>query len=716
MSFFNLFSKKDTEQESIAMDSDENEFRKKFAMFVQSKSGNAKLRAALEKWDRENGKKMDDPDFITEEEKQKILKDLIPRPLSSATFKVTKPQGNGDGIFPADSRAFAMDDGGMTNGPGVSNIPLNSPEAKNIFAPLPGAVGKGMKPMGMSGGGCPPQGKGIGKHDPIDSSGIAMLTDPLNRFPINPRVLKHFQSRMWITFSANAIIATHEIVNLCCSMPGEDAIAHGYKVICASNDHQKTEAAKQQHDAEEVRFHQQIKVAADKMGMNEACAKLNYYKKVYGVGIAIPRVKFKADAKSPSDSSGNTPYSYADPYNPAMIEPGSYKGFAIVDPIWITYDFDPEEFMDPISPHFQVPTWINTHNRRIHHTWCIRVLNSEVPDILKPSYYYAGLSLTQKLYERVWCADKLANEAPLLAMTKRLLIADGNLEQMIGDPRHTNIFFKAINYFRDNFSIFVKKPSANVTQLDTSLADLVPLTSYQYQLVSSIAQIPVTKLFKNVPTGLQSTGDYEWNDYAQTLQGIQEKDYTPMLRMHYELYLHSFYPDRKDLKLDIEWAPIDIPKEREQIQMGSQAAQSVSNLAGQGIIMVREARKMLRSLSNPMFQYIEADMPELLSKLEKNKDPEESMKLQQKMAMMQQGGGMPGGGGPNTEQPQGGGAPQGQPGAGQPQVDPSIAANDKAFKDALTSVIGEEKARKILNGGDADSVLKEGSGSAENKG
>ena len=687
-----MFGKAEDSAEPEEKNSGDDEFKRKFYAFCASKKNNEKLRAALEAFEKANGH-CDDPDFITDEEKKRIMKDLIPRPLSSISFK-RKDDGSTSDIFPADSKAIAMDNCGCgdgTNGPGVTNIPVSPGSNPNVYGPLPGAIGKGMKPMGP----------GIGKHDPVDNTGFSMLTDPLNRFPINPRILKHFQSRMWITFSANAIIATHEVVNLCCSMPGKDAIAHGYKVICASDDHQKTQEAQKQHNANEVRFHHQIKVAADKMGMNDICAKLNYYKKVYGVGIAIPRVKFKADAKSPSDSSGNTPYSYADPYNPAMIEPGSYKGFAVVDPIWITYDFNTEEFLDPISPSFQVPTWINTHNRRIHHTWCIRVLNSEVPDILKPSYYYAGLSLTQMLYERVWCADKLANEAPLLAMTKRLLIADGNLEQMIGDPRHTNIFFKAINYFRDNFSIFVKKPSMKVTQLDTSLEDLAPLTSYQYQLVSGIAQIPVTKLFKNVPTGLQSTGEYEWDDYAQTLMEIQVRDYTPLLRKHFELYCASYYPERKDLKLDIEWEPIDIPKMKEQVQMMSQMSQSIGSLVSQGLIDVSEGRTILRASSNPLFQYISPTVPEILQKLEEQKDPEKAMQLQQKMAMAQNGGGnmpgMPPMGGPAGAPPVGAeGTAQAVETAEENQVDPVVAENDKAFKDALKEVVGEEAAKKFL--------------------
>ena len=42
--------------------------------------------------------------------KKKIINDLIPRPLSSVSFRTRKEDESG--IFPADSRAIAMDDGG----------------------------------------------------------------------------------------------------------------------------------------------------------------------------------------------------------------------------------------------------------------------------------------------------------------------------------------------------------------------------------------------------------------------------------------------------------------------------------------------------------------------------------------------------------------------------------------------------------------------------
>lgn len=611
-----------------------------------------------------------DPDFMSEEEQAKAIKALIPRTVNS--FREVAKRGESIFPTPVDMVKPGVPTMDGVNGPGVHNVPIgNCSSGCKQGVGLPGAVGKGCTKAGVY----PPKN---GRMDAVTNGGMNMMQDPLMRFPINPRVLKHFQSRIWITYSGCAIISTHELVNRACAIPAEDAIAHGYKVVCTSHTHEHDDS----HDANEARFLYDIKIAADKMGLNEACVQLNYKKKVFGVGIAIPRVKFRKDAKSPTDKTGQTPYSYADEYDPKMIEPGSFRGFAVVDPHWLTYEFDEESANDPVSPYFFIPTWVQTRSQKYHRSWMIRVINSEVPDLLKPTYYFGGLSLTQMIYERVWCADKLANEAPLLAMTKRLLIADGNLEQLIGDPRHTNIFFKAINYFRDNFSIFVKKPSSNVTQLDTSLADLTPLTMSQYQLVAAIAQIPVTKLLKNVPSGLQATGQYEWDDYAQSLKAIQTNDYTPLCRMFYELYVASNYPERSDISLDIEWNPIDVPKEAEVTQMSSQSSQFVSTLIGNGVITVAEARTMLRRTNLPSFQSLAPEVPELLKKLEDAKDPEKQAQMQQQM----QGGGGLGG------MPGAAGNPQGEEQQGQEEeaIDPTIIENDKVFKNALRTVIGEK--------------------------
>ena len=595
-----------------------------------------------------------DENSMTDDEYTNAIDQLFPVRLTDF-YKAVQ-----DGVDPfpiktdmVDMSVPTMDD--ITGGKGEGDSSKPSVLPRNINGKIPGAVPRSARR-------CYPPRQGI--HAGLEGGGFAMLPDPLLRFPINPRVLKHFQSRIWITYTGCAIIATHEFVNRACMIPAEDAIAHGYKVTCASTKHEHDK----EHDAAEEDFLKEIKKAADKMGLNEACVRLNYKKKVFGVGIAIPWVEFREDYRSPSDTTGATPYSYADPYDPKAVKPGSFLGFAVVDPHWLTYQWDKLSRTDPSYPHFLTPTWIKVADKRIHRSWVIRCVNSELPDIFKPVYLYGGLSLTQMIYERVWAADKLANEAPLLAMTKRLLIADGNLEQLQSDPARTNKFFNAINFFRDNFSIFVKKPSSNVTQLDTNLSELTPLTMSQYQLVAAIAQIPVTKLLKNVPSGLQATGQYEWDDYAQSLKAIQNNDYTPLCKMFYELYCASNYPDKDDLRLDIEWNPIDVPKESEVAQMSSQTAQFVAHLINTGLIDIAEGRSMLRKTNLPAFQTIPTDIPEILTKIEEAKDPSA------------QQGGMPGMGGG-----MGGDMGGGMPGQGQqpPELPPDVQKNDEVFKSVM---------------------------------
>lgn len=628
-----------------------------------------------------------DPNEMTDKEYTEAIDQLFPVRLSD----FEKLLESGVDPFPVKTDAVdpsvpTMDDinggngdGGSANGGGTRAI------APRGTGKLAGAVPAAAKRY------YPPRN---GYYAGLEGGGFSMLPDPLLRFPINPRVLKHFQSRIWITYTGCAIIATHELVNRACMIPAEDAIAHGYKVVCSSAKHTHDN----EHDAEEAKFLDDIKKAADKMGLNEACVRLNYKKKVFGVGIAIPWVTFKKDYKSPTDKTGATPYSYADAYDPRAVEPGSFKGFAVVDPHWLTYQWDQTSRTDPTSPFFLAPTWIKIKDKRIHRSWVVRVINSELPDIFKPVYLYGGLSLTQMIYERVWAADKLANEAPLLAMTKRLLVIDGNLEQMQSDAARTNKMFNTVNYFRDNFSLFVKRPTSNVTQLDTNLSELTPLTMSQYQLVAAIAQIPVTKLLKNVPTGLQATGQYEWDDYAQALKTIQSNDYTPLCKMFFELYVASNYPSRTDIRLDIEWNPIDVPKESEIAQMSSQAAQTVAHLLNTGIIDVAEARAMLRKTNYPMFQTIPTEVPDILKKIEEAKDPAKAMNG---------GMGMPTGG--EMPPPNGGDTPPPQ------ELPPDVKQNDDIFKQVMKQFLIKRGDIQEDNAEQADNGESEGEPEAQAK-
>lgn len=486
---------------------------------------------------------------------------------------------------------------------------------------------------------------------------------------INPRILRHFVSRAFIGYPACTILGTHEFINPCCAMPGEDAIAPGYTVECVSDVHKQND----EHIMAETLWRTKLLDVAEKMGMNTSCTKLSFHTRLYGIGVAVPRVRLK---------EGHT---MEEPYDVNLIEPGSYRGFSIVDPQRYTWDMSEDSLYDPLSEYYMAPEFIRLYNndQRIHRSWLVVSIFKEVGDDLKGTYMWGGVPLSQMLYERVFCADKLANEIVALAMSKRTVVKDGNMKAMIAEPGKTNHFIERWNGFRNNSCIAFKEPGEQIQQLETSLADLQPLSAQQYQYAAAIAGIPVTKLLKNVPSGLQATGQYEQDEYEQTLKGIQVQCFKPLLEKHFDLYIASEYPDRKDLDVVVRFNPITLPKVTEVSQMAQARAGMVNSLLQSNTITVTEARAILKEGDSPVFSMLENKTPELLTKIESMKDPEKQQEMQmkaQQAAMGGMGGGMPG---------MGGAAPGAGGQGGQPE-NPEFTQNKDIFQQAIQEVEGGE--------------------------
>ncbi|HEK2694361.1 TPA: DUF1073 domain-containing protein, partial [Proteus mirabilis] len=126
----------------------------------------------------------------------------------------------------------------------------------------------------------------------------------------------------------------------------------------------------------------------------------------------------------------------------------------------------------------------------------------------KPMYNYFGVSVPERIYERVYASERTANEAPQLAMTKRLLTMG------IADPESADkdLIRENMLYFmemRDNYGVQMTGSEDTVQQFDTSLADLDATIMTQYQLVASASNVPATKLLGTTPKGFNSTGEYE---------------------------------------------------------------------------------------------------------------------------------------------------------------------------------------------------------------
>lgn len=410
-----------------------------------------------------------------------------------------------------------------------------------------------------------------------------------------PQFMVPFFDHGFIGWQACAFLAQNPYIKKACEIPAREAVAVGYELHYSVGD--KDEDPSTDDKAEQEVLDELQYLTDKKMKMLDLVRDANVFKKMYGQIIAVPC--FSTDMKKAMEK----------PYNPKAIRPNTYLGMKLVQPFWVTYQLTSEQVMNPASSGFYDPEfYVINGGQKIHKSWVRKLVTGALPDILKPVYYYGGIPLTQQIYERVYCAEKTANEAPKLALTKRLLIIDGNVNNLTANPESAYKTMKGVAELRDNMGFMVKNPNSTVNQIDTSLADFDALIMTQFQLVAAIAEMPVTKLMKTQLKGLANTGDYETKDYNSTLKEIQENDFNVLLEFHYELLCLS--EKGKNLKLEVVWNEIDTPTALEQAQVESQNAQTDATYIGAGVIDAEELRTILRTNEDGRYRNLPEEMPE----------------------------------------------------------------------------------------------------------
>jgi phage-related protein (TIGR01555 family) len=378
---------------------------------------------------------------------------------------------------------------------------------------------------------------------------------------ISETLLNWFGSLGFIGYQLCAIISQHWLIDKACTIPGKDAIRNGYSITV--------------NDGKEIDLDQIEKIKQYDCDFNiaENCIQFVRMSRIFGIRIAM----FVVETDDPIEY-------YANPFNIDGIMPGSYKGISQIDPYWITPELDIESSADPSSMHFYEPTWWRVKGMRVHRSHLVINIPFELPDILKPSYMYGGISLVQKIYERVYAAERTANEAPLLAMTKRTGVLKVDMDQVMANQGGVEERIQNWILFRDNYGEKLIGTNEDYSQLDTSLADLDAVIMTQYQIVSGISNIPISKLLGITLKGFNSSGDYEEKSYHEEIKSIQTNELSKLIKRHHDLVMKSYIDTKGETSITITWNPLSMPSDEELANLNKLKAETASLLASVGAI------------------------------------------------------------------------------------------------------------------------------------
>ena len=420
----------------------------------------------------------------------------------------------------------------------------------------------------------------------------------------NPNVVPESQmfwyaAQSFIGYQLAAMMSQHWLINKACTMPARDAIRNGYEVTV--------------NDGTDVdpKILDEIRRADVRYNLNRNLREFVRLGRVFGIRVAMFQVE------------SSDPQYYINPFNPDGIKPGSYKGISQIDPYWITPQLSDRAAGNPSAIDFYEPTWWNINGQLVHRTHLVIFRTEEVPDILKPSYIYGGVPIPQKIYERVYAADRTANEAPLLAMTKRTDIMKTDLAEALANEGE---FTKRIQQWvslRDNYGIKIIDRDDDMLQFDTALADLDAVIMTQYQLVAAAANVPAVKLLGTSPKGFNTTGEFEEASYHEELESIQTHDLTPFIERHHLLLIRSEIAPKfgvEPFDTSVTWKTLDAMTAKEQAELNKLKADTGSVLMNSGAIDGNDERH--RIINDPESGYTGLEEEETDDKPDVLNDPE----------------------------------------------------------------------------------------------
>lgn len=421
---------------------------------------------------------------------------------------------------------------------------------------------------------------------------ISNLKLPQPNINIPQSLLGWYLSQGFIGYQNAAMLAQHWLISKACLMPAQDAMRKGYEITS--------------NDGEEIdpKVLDAIRAGDVKYNINKNLVELIQMGRIFGIRIAM----FVVETDDPAEY-------YANPFNIDGVPPNSYKGISQIDPYWVTPQLDGPAAGNPGSIDFYEPTWWKITGLLVHRSHLIIYRTEEVADVLKPSYIYGGVPIPQKIYERVYCAERTANEAPALAMTKRTDVVKTDMTQALANQGKFEQRMAQYAYNRDNHGVKTIDLDEEFNRFDTSLSELDAVIMTQYQIVAAASNVPATKLLGTSPKGFNATGEFEEANYHEFLESLQETGMTQLVERHHQLFIKSELSNEDPFETCIKWNELDAMTAREQAEVNKFKAETGNVLVQSGAIDGMDERKRIVADKDSGYNGLlhEDDMPEVQS-------------------------------------------------------------------------------------------------------
>jgi phage-related protein (TIGR01555 family) len=251
--------------------------------------------------------------------------------------------------------------------------------------------------------------------------------------------------------------------------------------------------------------------------------------------------------------------------DPATVPKGSLCGFKVIEPIWTTpFAYNAT---DPTACDFYKPRAWFVLGKRIHASRLLTFVMREVPDMLKPSYNFGGLSMTQLMEPYVFQWLRTRNSVSDLVHNFSVMCLKTDMTNILsGEPDKPGGLLDRAKLFtsmRDNQGLtLLDMKREELAAVNVPLSGLDKLQAQAQEHQAAPSHIPLVKLLGVTPTGLNANSEGEIKVFYDFVRSCQQSFFAAPLDIIIKLIQLHLYGEIDD-RIGFEFLQLSSPTVKE---------------------------------------------------------------------------------------------------------------------------------------------------------
>lgn len=296
------------------------------------------------------------------------------------------------------------------------------------------------------------------------------------------------------------------------------------------------------------------------------------------------------------------------------VKKGSLRSITPIEPIWTT----PSAYnaIDPTEPDFYKPSSWYMMGKEIHASRLCTVITRPLPDVLKPAFNFAGISLSQlaQPYVENWLRTR-QSVADLINNFSITGLATSMDQVLQGSDDGSDLFARAelFTATRSNRGLMLlDKDREQLLQVNTPLTGLHELQAQSQEHMCSVSRIPSVILTGISPSGLNASSEGSIRMFYDWVSAQQEAYYRdPIDTILKVVQLHLF--GEIDSDIGFSFVPLYQLTRKEEAEINELNSKVDSLYVIHGVLSPEEIRNRLaKDLDSGYMGLDVEDVPEII--------------------------------------------------------------------------------------------------------